>query len=57
MTAEKKKKKKEYRSFFSFLMAGEACEMSGSEMKTNEIKNSNGNKRGEKETETKEVWR
>lgn len=55
--SRKKKKKKEYRSFFSFLMAGEACEMSGSEMKTNEIKNSNGNKRGEKETETKEVWR
>lgn len=38
-------------------MAGEACEMRGSEMKSNEMKNSNGNKHGEKETETKGVWR
>lgn len=52
---DSRKKKQEYRSFFSFLMAGEACEMRGSEMKSNEMKNSNGNKHGEKETETKGV--
>lgn len=52
MTAEKKQ---EYRSFFSLLMAGEACEMRGSEMKTNEMTNSNRNKHREKETETKGV--
>lgn len=29
-------------------MAGEACEMRGSEMKSNEMRNPNGNKHGEK---------
>lgn len=49
---DSRKKKQEYRSFFSFLMNEEACEMRGSEM-TNEMKNSNGNKRGGKEDRDK----
>lgn len=55
--SRKKRTKKNKQGYSSFsLRAGEACEMRGSEIKTDEMKNSNGNKHGEKETETKGVW-